>query len=181
MKYIRTTFAALVGTAVVVAALAVAPIPAQASTADAPASAAHLVSSQVLTQLSPDHFDVTPEVEVCVGSADEPEFNSVYSALTSIAYIHGCIGTPTSCIASAHLLARPASGGTWTAIAIGNNATGCTPANASVTSAPCKKVSTDWSYLTEGFYKVVWPDGFVDEEHNESDVITAPYQCGTFI
>jgi hypothetical protein len=181
MKYVRKKFAALIGSAAVVVALAVAPTPAQAATHEAPASSAHLVSSRVPTQLSLVHSDVIPEVEVCIGSADEPEFNSLYSALTSIAYIHGCIGTPASCIASAHLLARPASGGTWTAIAIGDNATGCTSANVSVTSAPCKKVSTEWSYLTQGVYKVVWPDGYVDEEHNESDVITAPYECGTLV
>lgn len=178
MKHIKASFAALAVGVAIVAAFASTPISAQAAISGGPASATRFGSAQKITQLESDRPSLTPdEVEVCIGKADEPDYNGHYSAITSVAYIDDCLGKPTLCESRADLQGK-SSNGSWVNIKIGPTETGCNEAHASITSTACIKSSVGWTYRTEGVYKVVWPDGGVDEDSNISDTTaSAPYAC----
>jgi hypothetical protein len=182
VKYARISFVALAGAAALASTFALGSVSAQAASGGTPAPAStRLVSTQELTQVKPDRVGVTPaEVpEVCVGSADEPEFNAHYSAITSVAYIHGCTTPPVSCVKRADVQEKSAdTGGAWTSVITGPTKSGCASSAASIVSVPCVKTSIEWSYRTWGYYRVVWPDGGIDVDSNVSGTVTAPYSCG---
>jgi hypothetical protein len=181
MKHARTSLVALAGAIALAGTFALGSIPARAASGGTPASAStRLVNTHELTQLKPDRPGVTPDVEMpelCLGTADKPDFSSGNIAITSAAYINECTAKPVSCTVSAHLQGESADSGGWVNIAIGPNATGCTSAHASIISVPCERSNITWTYRTEGVYKVVWPDGGVDEDSNVSPTASGAFSC----
>jgi hypothetical protein len=175
MKHVRTSLITLAGTAALASSFAAGSTPALAASGRTPTSATQPASAKALTERP----RVTPDqVEVCIGVADQPELNFYDTAITSAAYIYDCTARPVSCTVSAHLQAKSAdTGGNWTNIAIGPNESGCTSANASIVSEPCQPSAIEWTYRTEGYYKVVWPDGGIDDDHNVSDEVSAKFEC----
>jgi hypothetical protein len=177
MKYARRSFIALAGAAVLAINLATGASSALAASGGTHASATHLASAAELTQLKPDS-GLKPDLALCAGKANEPEFNSSHSAITSVAFIDDCTTTPVSCLKRADLQAESENTNGWINVATGPTTTGCTEANASIVSEPCEETSIGWIYRTEGVFKVVFSDGGVDDGSDISGTVSGGWGCG---